>query len=69
MRAQKERRAAQMRSARAALVSLILVTAVLAFTTYRLAQESATEAMIRNVVETGVSEFTSGQMQGARAQD
>lgn len=55
--AQKERRAAQVRSAQLALVLLLAVAGTLGFTTYRLANETATKNRISNLVDAGVAEI------------
>jgi uncharacterized hydrophobic protein (TIGR00271 family) len=61
-RAQKERRAAQVRSAQVAVILLIIVTIVLAITTISLARESAIEAEIRDLAETGVREIMNAEL-------
>ncbi|MDX1613540.1 MAG: DUF389 domain-containing protein [Candidatus Promineifilaceae bacterium] len=60
--AQKARRAVQARSARAAVVLLIIIAAVLGYTTLRLAQESNSRQMIRNLVEEGVNEIVAAEL-------
>lgn len=57
---QKDRRAVRSRSARLAIIGLILVISIVAYTTYRLGQESAFQAHIRQLAETGVTEITGG---------
>jgi len=61
MLSQKERRSTQIRSARLAIMLLIVVTVILAVTTYTLANESATESRIRELAESGVEQFTTGE--------
>ncbi|MGD8806992.1 MAG: DUF389 domain-containing protein [Chloroflexota bacterium] len=62
-RAQKERQAVRQRSAQVALVLLIIITAIIAWTTYRLAQEAADQTHIQQVVRTGVVEITDAQLE------
>jgi len=58
----KARRLARARSARAAVVLLIVIAGVLAYTTARLAQQPAFEANIRQLAEGGVEEITGAEM-------
>lgn len=60
--AQKERRAAQLRSVRLALVFLLAITGVLAVTTYRLAQESTIRAHIRELAEEGTNDLANATL-------
>lgn len=60
--AQKERQAVRSRSARVALILLIIITAIVAVTTYRLAQSSAAKTKIREISEMGVSEIIDGKL-------
>jgi hypothetical protein len=59
---QKARRTARARSAQAAVILLIFITALLAFTTYSLAQESAAEARIRQLATAGVEEVIGAEL-------
>jgi hypothetical protein len=59
---QKARRSARARSAQAAVILLIVITVLLGITTYRLAQESATEAKIHQLASTGVEEVTGAEL-------
>jgi len=59
---QKDRQAVRSRSARVALAGLIIVISIVAFTTYRLGQESAFQAHIRELAETGVAEITGAKL-------
>ena len=60
--AQKERQAVRSRSARVALILLIIITAIVAVTTYRLAQSSSAKTKIREISEMGVSEIIDGKL-------
>jgi len=60
--AQKERRAAQLRSVRIALILLLAITSILAVTTYRLAQESGIEVRIRELAKEGVTQFAGANL-------
>lgn len=60
--AQKERRAVRSRSAMIAVTFLIVITLLVAFTTFRLAQTSAAEANIRQIAEIDVTEITDSQL-------
>jgi uncharacterized hydrophobic protein (TIGR00271 family) len=60
--AQKERRAIRSRSAIIAVLFLIVITLLVAYTTLRLAQTSAAEANIRQIAERGVAEITDAQL-------
>jgi hypothetical protein len=62
MESQKERRTTKSRSTRVALVLLIVIAAILAWTTYQLAQETAEEARIQELAEEGVAAFTDGEL-------
>ncbi|HET6446191.1 MAG TPA: TIGR00341 family protein [candidate division Zixibacteria bacterium] len=58
----KDRKVARARSARAAIALLILITAILAYTTARLAQESALEADIQQLATVGVEEIIGAEL-------
>ncbi|MCB9420695.1 MAG: DUF389 domain-containing protein [Ardenticatenaceae bacterium] len=60
--AQKARREVQTRSVRIALMFVVIVAAMLAGFTYRLAQESAYEADMRTLVMDSVTEVTGGRI-------
>ncbi len=62
MPTQKARQTARARSAQAAAVLLVVITVVLAFTTFQLAQESSAEVRIREVAETGVEQVTGAEL-------
>lgn len=59
-RPQKTRRDVQMRSVRVALLSLVVVSLLLAFFTYQLAQTQAKEARIMEITEQAVIDITGG---------
>jgi uncharacterized hydrophobic protein (TIGR00271 family) len=61
-RNQKQRQAVRQRSAQAAFVLLLVITAIVGWTTYRLAQESAEEAHIQQVVREAVSEIADAEL-------
>ena len=50
------------RSARAAVILLIVIAGILAFTTARLAQESAFESNIRHLTTSGLEELTDAEL-------
>jgi uncharacterized hydrophobic protein (TIGR00271 family) len=56
-RAQKERQAVRQRSAQVAVVLLIIITAIIAWTTVSLAQEAAEEARVEEVVREGIAQI------------
>jgi uncharacterized hydrophobic protein (TIGR00271 family) len=58
----KDRRAIQARSVRAALVLLLVVSSILAYSTYRLAYDASAEARIQEVVRTQVEEVTGAEL-------
>jgi hypothetical protein len=58
----KDRRAIQARSVRAALVLLLGVSSILAYSTYRLAYDASAEARIQEVVRTQVEEVTGAEL-------
>jgi uncharacterized hydrophobic protein (TIGR00271 family) len=60
--AHKERQAVRSRSARVALILLIIITGIVAITTYRLAQSSTAKTKIREISEMGVSEIIDGKL-------
>jgi len=60
--AQKDRQAIRSRSARVALIGLVLVIAIVAYTTYRLGQESAFQARIHDLAESSVAEITGAEL-------
>lgn len=60
--AQKERRVIRSRSATIAGLFLIIITILVGFTTFRLAQTSASEANIRQIAEQAVTEVTDAQL-------
>ena len=60
--AQKKRQAVKTRSVRVAFILLVIVALLLVTTTYRLAQESAAEAHIREVVRQSVAEVTNARL-------
>ncbi len=60
--AQKERRAVRSRSARVALVFLIVITSIVGITTYRLAQTNTAKARIRQITENGVTDIVDAQL-------
>jgi len=62
MSAQKERRIVRSRSAQIALVFLIVITAVVGITAYRLAQSNAAEARIRQIAVNGVADIVDAQL-------
>jgi hypothetical protein len=59
---QKSRQTVRSRSARVALILLLLITGLLAYTSYRLVQANSIEAQIREVATTGVEEITNGEL-------
>lgn len=59
---QKERRLAQARSVRGALLMLGIVSALLLVFTYRLAQQNAEETRVINVVETQLAEVANAEL-------
>jgi uncharacterized hydrophobic protein (TIGR00271 family) len=58
----KARREARARSARAAVILLIVIAGILAYTTARLAQESAFESRIRHLTTSGLEEITGAEL-------
>jgi uncharacterized hydrophobic protein (TIGR00271 family) len=58
----KDRRAIQARSVQAALVLLVMVSGLLAYSTYRLAYDASAEARIQDVVRTQVEEVTGAEL-------
>jgi hypothetical protein len=62
-RDQKQRQAVRQRSAQVALVLLIIITAIVGWTTYRLAQETAVEAHIQEVVKNGLAQIDGVQLE------
>lgn len=60
--AQKERQAIKSRSVRVALILLVIVALLLLATTFRLAQESAAEAHIRDVVRKSVTDVINARL-------
>jgi uncharacterized hydrophobic protein (TIGR00271 family) len=60
--AEKLRRSIQIRSARAAFVLLVVITAVLGATTLRLARDSSFQTQVRNVAEEGVAEIVRAEL-------
>jgi len=58
----KARREARARSARAAVVLLIVIAGILAFTTAKLAQESAFESNVHHLTTNGVEEITGAEL-------
>jgi uncharacterized membrane protein len=58
----KDRRAIQARSVRIALILLIGVSSILAYSTYRLAYDASAEARIQEVVRTQVEEVTGAEL-------
>jgi uncharacterized hydrophobic protein (TIGR00271 family) len=61
-RAQKQRQAVRSRTAQVALVLLILITAIVGWTTFQLAQDTAEENHIQEVVQQGVSEIAGAEL-------
>lgn len=61
-RAQESRRQVQLRSVRIALLSLVIVSSLLIYSTYQLTQEQATNARIEEVTTTAVREITGGEL-------
>jgi hypothetical protein len=62
-RAQKQRQAVRQRSAQAALVLLIIITSIIAWTTYRLAHDVAEQTRIQDVVRAGVTQITGAALE------
>lgn len=62
MSAQKDRRVVRSRSAQIALVFLIVITTIVGFTTYRLAEANAAEERIRQIAENGVVDIVEAQI-------
>jgi hypothetical protein len=58
----KNRQAMQARSVRIALILLIGVSSILAYSTYRLAYDASAEARIQEVVRTQVEEITGAEL-------
>jgi uncharacterized hydrophobic protein (TIGR00271 family) len=58
----KDRREARTRSAQAAVILLIIIAVILAYTTARLAQESAFDANVHQVASEGVAEILGAEL-------